>query len=330
MIRKTLYVIGLLGALSNTARAQESAAISSARETAKSGIEDYFAGRYDAAQHKLASAFAVVRVPTLALFNARALAKLGKLVEASEFYLTAMRLKSNEGDAETQEQARRDAKQERAELLKRIPRLRVEVVGARPDQVLVHANGSRVAPSLFATGWMVNPGRVRVRGRLGEQQSEAVEQFAEAENKAVRLSFSASTEVAQPLAVQTNAVGPARDQRRAPHTYYNTAGWIGVGVSTAGLALGTVTGLWAISERKRLDASESCKSTRCEAAAVGEQVDRYNTLRHLSTAGFIVSAVGATTSVVLFVQDARHRRAAQRSQVKAWVGLGSVGIGGAF
>lgn len=330
MIRKLLCVIGLLGAFPNTARAQEPAAISSARETAKSGIEDYFAGRYDAAQHKLASAFEVVRVPTLALFNARALSKLGKLVEASEFYLTAMRLKPNEGDAETQEQARRDAKQERVELLRRIPRLRIEVVGASSDKVVVQANGSRVAPSLFATGWMVNPGRVHVTGRLGDQQREVVEQFAEAENKSVRLTFSASTEVAQPPAVQTTAVEPEGDRRPAPHAYYNTAGWIGVGVSTAGLALGTIAGLWAISERKKLDAGGSCKGTQCEDARAGDQVDQYNTLRHLSTAGFIVSAVGATASVVLFVQDARHRRATQHSQVKAWVGLGSVGLGGAF
>lgn len=330
MIRKTLYVIGLLGALTNTARAQESAAISSARETAKSGIEDYFAGRYDTAQHKLASAFEVVRVPTLALFNARALSKLGKLVEASEFYLTAMRLKSNEGDTETQEQARRDAKQERADLLKRIPRLRIEVIGARPDQVLVQANGTRVAPSLFATGWMVNPGSVRVTGKLGDQQREAVEQFAETETKIVQLRFSPAAEVARPLAIHPSVAEPPGEQRPPSHAYYNTAGWVGVGVATAGLALGTVTGLWAISERAKLDTDESCRDTKCNGAKVGDQVDQYNTLRHVSTAGFIVSAVGAAASVVLFVQDARQQRATQRAQVKAWVGVGSVGVGGAF
>lgn len=329
MIRKTLYAVVFWGALPSIAHAQETAAISSAREVAKSGIEDYFAGRYDAAHDKLSRAFEVVRVPTLALFNARALTKLGKLVEASEFYLTAMRLKSSEGDAETQEQARKDAKLERFELLKRVPRLRVEIIGAKAEEVVVLANGSRVAPSLLATGWMVNPGRVHVTATAAGKQVEATEQFGEAENKTVVLRFA-------PV-VPTVAARPPAETRARPRTVaptetaspYNTLAWVSVGVSAAGLALGTATGLWAISEKKDLDTGGDCKASRCDGIAAGDQVDRYNRLRHLSSAGLIVSATAAAAAVGLFVYDAKQRDT-RGAQVRAWVGLSGVGLGGAF
>lgn len=335
MNRRMLVISCFLGALPRVAAAQDAAATSSAREAAKSGIADYYAGRYEAAQDKLARAFAVVPVPTLALFHARALVKTGKLVEASEVYLAATKLKTGDGDAETQEQARNDAKLERAALLKRIPRLHIAIAGAPPNQVTVVANGTNIPPSLYATGWMINPGALRVTALYGAQRLEATEQFREGEEKTVNLTFKSAAALAPP-----EVVAPARPNQpmsdnttTQPSSAYRIATWASLGVGAAGLLLGSTTGLVAIAKKQDLDRSSECEGSRCVGGAVGSDVDSYNLMRHLSTTGFIVAAVGGTAGALLYFNapkpnQARNARPAWR--FNGWIGVTSAGIGGTF
>ena len=69
-------------------------------------VEELQEQRYDAASEKLERAYSVLRVPSIALWSARALEKGGKLVEASERYLEATRLDATVGDAATREKIR--------------------------------------------------------------------------------------------------------------------------------------------------------------------------------------------------------------------------------
>jgi uncharacterized protein HemY len=57
---------------------------------ARDGLEAYDAGRYDEAIDKLSRAYEVAKLPTLAVHTARALAKAGRLVEASEVTLAGI------------------------------------------------------------------------------------------------------------------------------------------------------------------------------------------------------------------------------------------------
>jgi hypothetical protein len=102
-----------------------------AREVAKQGLDDYDAGRYESAAKKLLQAYEVVRVPTLAVYTARALAKTGRLVQASELYLEAQRIKPKPDWPPIQAKMQQEAKQARTELLERIPRVKIQVERAR-------------------------------------------------------------------------------------------------------------------------------------------------------------------------------------------------------
>jgi hypothetical protein len=292
--------------------AQDAFAISSAREVAKSGIEDYFAGRYAAANDKLTRAFEVVRVPTLALFNARSLAKLGKLVSASELYLLAMRLPDGEGDAETQQQARRDAKVERNELLLRIPRLQVSITGAPFNSVAVYANDARVAASLLASGWLVDPGTVKVIGLWGQRRVEATERFAERESKTITLHFEPQPATPANAAQQTDAsptvTSAFEHDTSSSRSGTRTAAWLSFGIGGAGLLAGVGTGIAAMADKRRLDRDGACNENhQCYGSA---DTERYNFLRNFATTGFIVAGVGAVVGTVLYFSSPRRANSA--------------------
>src|SRR5512145_3312082 len=88
-----------------------------ARTMGQEGLDAYDAGKYGEAVEKLGAAYAAAAVPTLGLWLARALAKSGQLVEASERYGEVTRLKLQPGqDEDTQRQAQADAETERAAL----------------------------------------------------------------------------------------------------------------------------------------------------------------------------------------------------------------------
>jgi Tfp pilus assembly protein PilF len=85
----------LLGVLSlaGTALAEvDDATRASARQLGYAGVEEFQGGQYESARAKLEKAYRVLKAPSLGLWSARALEKLGKLVEASERYLEVTRL----------------------------------------------------------------------------------------------------------------------------------------------------------------------------------------------------------------------------------------------
>jgi hypothetical protein len=344
MFRRLLPVCFLLAATPRLAIAQDAFAISSAREVAKSGIEDYFAGRYADANDKLTRAFEVVRVPTLALFKARSLAKLGKLVSASEIYLLAMRLPNGEGDAETQEQARHDARTERNELLLRIPRLRVAVTGVPAVSVSVLANDAKVPTSLLSSGWLVDPGSVKLVAVMGERRVEATEHFAEGEAKTVTLHFeSAASLQTSPPNSTPGAAFPASPPTPGEHDTASrsgtrTAAWVSFGLGGVGLLAGIGTGMAALIEKQHLDDGGACDANHSCYGYV--DTNRYRFLRNFSTGGFIVAAVGAATGTVLYFSSGRsnqnitsrvpHSPAASAITITPWIGAGQAGVSGVF
>src|SRR5689334_3893827 len=106
--------------MAEPALAQSDSARAGARDLGPGGVEAYQGGNYTLATDKLGRAFEILRVPSLGLWSARALAKSGKLVEASERYLVVTRLDAS-GDIAVQNQAKAEAATEREALLPKIP-----------------------------------------------------------------------------------------------------------------------------------------------------------------------------------------------------------------
>src|SRR6185369_14754613 len=81
-----IFVTLQLGPTSATADDIDPSARSAARSLGYAGVEAFERREYGPALDKLEKAFAVLRVPSIGLWSARALARLGRLVQASERY----------------------------------------------------------------------------------------------------------------------------------------------------------------------------------------------------------------------------------------------------
>ena len=88
---------GLLAAsllLTTVSRAEpsDSATRDAARSLGLSGIEAYQAGNYELASSRLEKAYALLNVPSIGLWSARALAKRNRPVEAAARYFEVLAL----------------------------------------------------------------------------------------------------------------------------------------------------------------------------------------------------------------------------------------------
>jgi len=95
-----------------------------ARVIAQSAAGYYDAGEWERAREHFRRAYDLVKAPTLALMEARALVKLGRLVEATEAYQRAMNINADETNIPFRKAAT-DARAENDALRRRIPSIRV-------------------------------------------------------------------------------------------------------------------------------------------------------------------------------------------------------------
>lgn len=299
-------------AVARPGSAQSSATLT-AREVAKQGLDDYDAGRYESAAKKLLQAYEVVRVPTLAVYTARALAETGHLVQASELYLEAQRIKPEPDWPPIQTKMQNEAKRARTELLKRIPRVRIKVERARIEDVEVTVDGVVIANSLLSEEQLVDPGTRDVAGLCGTSRVAKRVTLSEGEHATVSLGFSPnacrgstgprSGEVRATPAKTPSSSKPATESPTVDKPADATArfiGWVAVGVGAVGVGVGAVTGLVASSKRSALEDEGKCRETSCyEDYQV--DVDSYNGLLTASTVGFIVGGIGLAGGVTLLL-----------------------------
>src|SRR5688572_19645010 len=85
---RVMLLTSLLGLLwtGSVSAAPDAARRERARQLGYAGIRAYAAGNYSAASTQLEESFGLLPVPSLGLWSARALVKLGKLLEAERRY----------------------------------------------------------------------------------------------------------------------------------------------------------------------------------------------------------------------------------------------------
>ncbi len=314
--------------------ASDAATRSAARDLGYEGIEAYQAGRYEEAAEKLGQSYRALPAPSLALWSARALARSGRLVEAAERYLEAIKAPIAAGrDAAIQQAAQKEAGNEREALLPKIPRLRVTVAAddARREELRFWVNGDEVAPSLLARGYPVDPGKVTVEVALAQERQNKSLTLQQGQKGALEFEFPARTDpqkgpVAFEAAARTRpeALRTEHPPRQDGPSWIRTTGWTGVGVGAALLGMGGVTGAIALATFN----NQNCdQSGACRAPTTLDDTKRVNTMRTVSLVGFISGGIVAAAGATLLISSSSQGK---DSKVSAYLGWASAGVTGTF
>ncbi|MEO7035411.1 MAG: hypothetical protein ABI548_15905 [Polyangiaceae bacterium] len=293
-----------------------------ARKLGYDGVDAFQARDYVAADDKLERAYRILQAPSLGLWSARALAKLGKLVEAQERYLDVTRLPIASGDADVQQQAKVDAAAELAALTPRVPFVIVELHAAKPTDVTLTIDGAPLSTDLVGEACPVNPGRHIIVGVKGTNRVEVQVTVAEREQKSARLEFG----VAPPVDA-TESAAPPVGGADAPDTNstLRSVGWTAFAVGGGAVLIGGVTGVIAISKKSALDGNPRCTNDACGPSQQGE-VDSYNSARTFSGVALIGGGLLAATGIVMVLTLPRESRPA----TSLWLTPGGAALRGYF
>jgi hypothetical protein len=284
--------VSALLALHASARAADDPAREEARKLAYAGVASYQASDYQAASDKLERAFAMLPAPSVGLYSARALVKLGKWTRAAARYRQISQLVITAGERNVQEAARKSAATDLVALMPRIPGLHIQLSGASPEQVQVLVDGTTLTASELGSEILLDPGTHQLQGRRGAQVVEATVELRESAHESTVLSFPAPIQPApqpppQPPPQPSRAT-PVAEQAPPPTSTLRTTGWISLAAGGGALALSGVGVLIALAEKPG-----DCTDNVCAGS-----VSSYNTWRTVSTVGFYtgvaLSAVGVT------------------------------------
>jgi hypothetical protein len=314
-----------------SAHAEEDAATrAAARKLAEDGVLALQNGDAATAAQKLEKAHQMLRVPSVALWSARALAKRGLLIEAAERLREAARLPAS-GDAAVQEQAKRDAEKELAELTPRIPNLVIRLDGAGDLPVAVTLDGATIPAALLGEDRPVNPGPHHLVGRHDTDERSADVTVAEAERKEVVLRFGSGAAAAPGSAGPDSVSGAVSSDQPASGSGRKTLAFVALGAGAVGLVVGGVTGGLALGKKSALDENAACKDGKC-LHSVESDVTSLRTFRTVSTIGFVAGGVLAATGIVLLVTSggSQERGSVAPPRLAFGVGAGHVRVAGTF
>jgi len=276
------------------AHAADSEARLGARALAAQGAAAYEQRDFGRALELFERASALVPAPTLKLMEARALVELGRLVEAADRYTETERMLRLEPANEAFRQAAKSASEEKADVLERMPSLRVHVVGAAPgDAVELLIDGKPQSAESAAEEQRRDPGTYRIeartKGGATGQSSVTLEEGAHADVE-VRLVGSPAI-VAAPLRASAPAPEPASSKR--------TVGWVFAASGAAATVVGAVSGIMALNDKAALDAVCNPLCPRDQAGTI----DAFRTSRTTSYVAFGAGALGLAAGAYLIVSD---------------------------
>ncbi len=286
-----------------------------ARQLAQDGAAAFERGDYAEARALLRRAYALIPAPTIGLMEARALVKMGNLVEAAERYEVARRTEVDAGASDAFKAAVRDADAELAKLRPRIPLLTIRIKGTTKKKVEVQLDGEPVPAPLVGVRQPVNPGKHGVRLLLDDRPTPSKElDLEEGAEETVELDVTDGA-----ATVGSHATTDSVSQR--------TWAWVALGVGGAGLATGVVSG--ALMNGKDSDLEKVC-TPECPASAESD-LDSFRTYRTVSFIGYGVGIAGVGLGAVLLLTAPNDAPRAQASRSLApVVGIGHIGIKGSF
>lgn len=318
--------------------AQPSAAdLESARELYKEGKALRDKGDLKGALKRFKAAHAYGQTPVTGLELGKTHIALGELVEAREVLLSVGRTKVASDETEKSAAARTEAADLAEQLRGKIPTLTVKVTGVPEGtaiQILV--DGALVPAVGLGAIRKTNPGSHTVIVRASGKEASRPATLKEGESAEVVVSMEgASAAPTGPTGPTgpgpTGPGGPTDGSKPAPDgggRKIHVLTWIGAGVGVAGVGVGTVTGLMALSKASKVDSA--CANKVCPTSAKSD-VDSGRTLATVSTIGYIAGGVGvAAAAVGFFVLSKPASAGAAPARVQVVAGPSYLGLDGRF
>ncbi len=318
-----IAVLAFAAALSMTAHADPSAAaIAGAKSLVGEGRKLRAAGRLQEARERFESAWLLIPTPIIGLDLGTAREALGLLIEARALLLEAAALPPFANESAESLAARDEARRMAKDIEGRIPTLAVTIEGAASTAtVVVNVDGAQLPQAQLAVPRDVDPGKHVIVAQIGERLRRLDVDVAEREAKTATIVFAP---IKAPPSRMTVVDAPARVTVTSPLTY------LGFSIAGAGLVLGTVTGL--VSLNKSHDVTTACAQFDFQCpASLRREYDAARSYGNVSTASFIVGGAGLVLGVYgLFHRETISRPASGAASISLSIGVGSLGVSGAF
>ncbi len=277
--------------------------------------------------------------------------RLGELLEARQVYRRCETVKADEFldvGVKDESQNAKDARQEahrRAEALeRRIPSITIRLDGAaKGAQPKVTVDDADIPLEALAVPRSVNPGKHVVIVRIdGQAPKKSAFELAEGQTRVVTVDLTPDPAEVAPAATTKPGGATTTGAASAPPGHRSDEGvpssassgpstltYVGFGVAGAGLIVGGVTGLLAMGKASTV--KDNCQNQICPPA-FHDDLDAGKRYSTISTIGFGVALVGVGVGVwgLLTSPSGEASKPAATASVQPWIGLGSVGLTGAF
>jgi len=327
LVGKCALVCALSVALAPTkAYALSDSDRATARSLAEEGYTALKAQKFDVAEDRFRRADALVHAPTLVVDKGQALMGLGRFVEAKECFELVLR----EGVADNAPAVWKAALQNAAKLLEEVkPKIAWLTISVpNVPNPLLKVDNKPVLPAAIGVRRATNPGTVTI-----EVSAEGYE------TKQQVLNLDAGGERA--LEVSLNALpprnGPARPATPPPVIAHSndsghanrTLAYVALGVGSAGIVVGAITGTLAL--HKRSDLNSECTGSTCPRSAQSD-LNSYHSLGLVSGIGFGVGLAGVAAGLVLLQFGGGHSdaNAASAAGFQLHLNPGSFRVQGEF
>ena len=307
------------------------------RETARTkgeeGLKLFGAEKYAEALEKFDAAYAAVPAPSLKLYKARCLRKIGKLLEARDLYeqIVLEGLPKDAPAAYTQAQG--EAKTELETLRKRIPVVQIVASGVPPESIRAAVDGRSVP--ILKERIELNPGDHAIDVFSTRAASPARKLITLAEGATERIEFELSPDGQATLDEKPASTTVSTPVSKTPPKRIEAGSLIPslavLGMGAANLGIGVVMGI--MSKAQVDDIKSRCVDGVCKPE---EQpaADAARTMGDIATVNIALGVLGvAGGTTLLLLRDGSPKKPAKSGVIDSFsiaVGPGSLGFSGAF
>jgi tetratricopeptide (TPR) repeat protein len=269
-----------------------------AKSIGRAGLTLFDKGDYAGALENFKRAYAMYPVPTLGVFTARSLEKLGRLREARDIYAKVAETPLEKNAEDAFKRAVDEAKHAATDVAARIPTVTLTVRGrAAPVTATLDEKPINVGEAIE-----VDPGDHKLEASAGGRTEKASAHVEASEKREVAIDL---TPLPAPIV--------ARSESRSSSSPLKTIGFVGLAIGGAGMLAGGGLGIGAILEKSSLDKPGACATRSSCTPSVSNKVDTYNTLRTSSAVALYAGAGVAAIGVALIIaaprtSDARAAR----------------------